>query len=559
MFLISVFFTLSSCEKDLYDETLNESNQQLGKINYVKIDDVPFLKPSIEKYKHSLRNIKNSIESNRSIEDLNLDLDHIIEYMEASGFKSYSIAIKKEFDNNEDIYFENLHIIKVDGDFKTFIAKYNATIDSKEFKAENFTGQIELYTIDSEESVGIIEMQNGQKMAEPAPPTPSYPDEPSGSGGDGDPPSWMPTWLAELFGYWNGNPHSNNGSNSGSDNSSGNGGVFIIIPSPGGPVMGEPVTLPVQNTSGGNTVIVPNEPQWTYPTTQHMMENRIEQRLSLNSNYPEDLALMQWLENPTNDELIENVYFFLYEEENTEDVRKFTRLALNTIKSGGEVDFPNRIIYTINKPCQKEIIKNIIATCSPLTELIDNTFNSNDRTNLEFLTGNLPIGNALTYPYYWGDQQNYILKIKLDDSYLDSATNLSIVANTVHELVHAHLINLFLNGQLTATNTNYNTLQNAFITFYEHQVQDTANPLDDEIHNAMIDFIDQIANAIYAYSQTYNIPNVTNEYCKQLAWGTMYNTDLFQTTLTSQQQIDYGNITAIEQDNMAGAIGTPCN
>lgn len=42
--------------------------------------------------------------------------------------------------------------------------------------------------------------------------------------------------------------------------------------------------------------------------------------------------------------------------------------------------------------------------------------------------------------------------------------------------------------------------------------------------------------------------------------STMYGYDLFQQILTPQQQIDYGNIGAIEADNMQSQNpkGTPC-
>lgn len=553
LFLVSSFFIFTSCEKDLYDEAIQEPKNILGKVNYVTIEDVPFLIPSIQEYKRNSKNLSNSNNSYRGIEDLDLDLNHIIEYLETNGFKSYSIAIKKEFEADEDIYFQNLHIIKVDGIFQPFIAKYNSTDDLKEFKAESFTGKIEIFTV-NDEFAGLIEMQNGFKLADPAPATP---DEQIGGGGGGDPPSWMPTWLAELLGYWNGNPHS---SGSSSSSSSGTGGVFIIFNNSGGPVMGNPPTVPVQNTTTGNTVVVPNEPQWIYPTTQHMMENRIEKRLSLNINSVGDAELIDWIENPANDEVIEEIYLFLFEEENNENIRNFTRLALDALKNGGEVDLGNRIIYTINKPCQKQIVKDVMAISSQFTNLIKDTFDCTDLVNVKFSNGNVPSGNpAYTNPIIYGNPENYTISIMFDNNYLDNATDLSIIAVALHELVHAYLIHLYLSGTLVATNSNFNTLQNAFITFYDNMVQDTFEPLDNEIHNAMRDFMDKIANSIYNYANLNNIPNVSPQYCVDLAWGTMTGTDLFNTVLNSDQQLISNNTAAYEQDNLPQAKGTPCN
>jgi len=237
----------------------------------------------------------------------------------------------------------------------------------------------------------------------------------------------------------------------------------------------------------------------------------------------------------------------------------FINEAFNALNNNFEVDFSKNIIYGINKPCQKQIVKDIIDVCSPFTELIQQTFNSTDNVNIKFYNGNLPNGNAYTNPNYIGNTQNFTIRIKFDDTFLNTGTNLSIVAVTLHELVHAYLMNLYLKGTLVATNSEYNTLQNAFIAFYNNQVQDTFDPLDNEIHNAMDDFISNMANSIYNYALTKNI-SVTADYCEKLAWGTMSGTDLFIQSLTPEQQIENNNIFAYEQDNiLPQAKGTPCN
>jgi hypothetical protein len=259
---------------------------------------------------------------------------------------------------------------------------------------------------------------------------------------------------------------------------------------------------------------------------------------------------------------VRNLSIFLSENGCSEEATAFGKAAAKALAEGGEVDFEERIIYDLpNKPCQSNILQNLTAVSSPFTDLINQTFNINDQTNLEFSSTDIQNGNyAQTDPRPAGSQQSYYISIAFDNTYLDTATDLSIAATALHEMVHAYLINLYMTGQMSAQSDNYNDLLNAFIAFYDNMVQDTANTLDNEIHNAMIDFIDQMANSIYNYATANNISGVTVTYSEKLAWSTMYGTDLFQQVLTSQQQIDYGNVGAIEADNMQSQNpkGTPC-
>ena len=265
-----------------------------------------------------------------------------------------------------------------------------------------------------------------------------------------------------------------------------------------------------------------------------------------------------WLNNHFSIKL--NVIDYL-EVNHTQTDYDFVNEAIDALRNGGEVDYPNKIIYTINKPCQKQIVKDILAISSPLTNLIKSTFDSTDKVNLKFYNGTIPDGNpAQTNHIIVGTPpENYIIQIKFDDTYLDNATDLSIIAVTLHELVHAYLTDLYIKNQLIATDQSYNTLLNAFINFYKNKDENTYTTFDLEMHNAMKSFISKMANSIYNYALSKNITGVTPGFCEQLAWGTMNGTSLFQTSLTIDQQHDYETITAIEQDNIAGAKGTPCN
>ncbi len=270
-----------------------------------------------------------------------------------------------------------------------------------------------------------------------------------------------------------------------------------------------------------------------------------------------DQEQQQWWNNNLDSEAVINLSVFIVKNyPMTPENKDFVEQMINNSTNGVDVDFSKNIIYGINKPCQKDIIKNLMNSTSPFINNINQIFLTSDKVNIKFSNGSIPSANAATFPPY--QSAKHTIEIRFDNGYLDSATNLSIATTTLHELVHAYLINLYLNGQLNSLGSDYNSLLNAFIAFYDKQVDDTYNTLDNELHNAMKDFISKMANALYNYSQSQNI-SVTPDYCHQLAWGSMYGTNLFQTVLTQQQQIDYGNTAAIEQDNLAGAKGNSCN
>lgn len=241
----------------------------------------------------------------------------------------------------------------------------------------------------------------------------------------------------------------------------------------------------------------------------------------------------------------------------------FTELALEVLENGGEVDFDDKIIYDfVDKPCQKDIIKTTLSLSSDFINLITNTFDSNERTNLNLSTTDIPTGDyAFTIPFISGEQSAYYVDIRFDNTYLNNATDLSISAITLHELVHAYFVNLFVTNQMSSESDSFNDLLNAFIGFYENQVPDTSSTLDNEIHNAMNDFIDNASTSLFNYAQEKDI-DVDLEYCNNLMWGTMFGTELFEEVLTEDQQTSYGNIAAIEHENVTfegqSPKGLPC-
>ncbi|WP_124019369.1 hypothetical protein [Flavobacterium sp. A45] len=105
LFLLTVFFTFLSCEKDLQEETIQDQAEQNiekkieGKVNYVTIDDVPFLKSAIKKFQ-----AKNKLTA-KAVTNQELDLSRIAEYEGTDGYVSYSIPIEQPAVESNDYYF----------------------------------------------------------------------------------------------------------------------------------------------------------------------------------------------------------------------------------------------------------------------------------------------------------------------------------------------------------------------------------------------------------------------------------------------------------------------
>ncbi len=282
--------------------------------------------------------------------------------------------------------------------------------------------------------------------------------------------------------------------------------------------------------------------------------------LGLNSSFTSDMAI--WLQaQPKN--VAGPINGFLQNDDCNEESQEFAVQGIEALMDGGEVDFEDKIIYTINKPCQKELVKNLMALTTSYTTLINSTFGVSENVNVKFWNGTLQGQNATTNPFFSGTQDNFIIKIGLDDDFLDTATDLAIIAAVLHELSHAYFISLYLQNELEATNSEYSTLLNSFIAFYENATQDTFDNTDNEIHNAMNDFIIQIANTLYNYAQINNIEGVSTEYCTSLAWGTMLGTNLINEMLNEDEIGIANNIMLTEQNNNEydpsfPIKGTPC-
>jgi A nuclease family of the HNH/ENDO VII superfamily with conserved AHH len=153
-----------SCEKDLYENAIKQESATKGKTEFVKIEDVPFLVPSLIEYNSEYDYLKKDLH-HRDNTDASLDLDNILEYVYANNIKTYSVQVIKEFQPTEDKYFENLYVFQKNGIYDSFILKYNPSDDTKAFDLKTFTGQLDIYDKNNV-SQGIIQYENGLNKCE---------------------------------------------------------------------------------------------------------------------------------------------------------------------------------------------------------------------------------------------------------------------------------------------------------------------------------------------------------------------------------------------------------
>ena len=594
IFLVLTAMTLFiCCQKDDAgsSQELQNSIEETHLItNTVSADDIPeimnYLSTKGDSRGHFT--INKSSGNNRSSErDLvigTLQTREIIQITDQYDRKNYTVLLTSiERSDSTIISVFNLIIKESSAGFFSYIMEYRPDAnwipnyrDMQDFST--FTGEILHYSIDGRYIAKLSLLDGVSTSGETRNPCPEndYPDSDTGNSGgnegdgspgdgntgdgspggeDNEPPVDVEATLVWLC-NWRGQLHS---SPSACDNQ-GAGGTWVILIVYGDKSMENTLRCPDLPDTQDVCYLENNDPCPNGCNTDGSGCAEINQDTNpvVGINYDLDLifGINDFLEPDLTDEQVDWIF------ESLGNVA-FAELALEVLIDGGDVDFDEKIIYDlVDKPCQKEIIETAISLSSEFTDLISNTFNANEQTNLNLSAIDIPNGNnAFTVPFVSGDQTAYYVDIKFDNTYLNTATDLSIAAVTLHELVHAYLVNLFVTNQMGSESESFNDLLNAFIAFYDQQVQDTANTLDNEIHNAMNNFIDNASMSLFNYAQAQGI-DADLEYCNHLMWGTMFGTELFEEVLTEEQQANYGNIAGMEQENVTfegeSPKGSPC-
>ena len=541
---------LASCEKDLYEDSLTQPKQSEvnGKVSYVSINDVPFLKPTVEKFKNRAMS--------RTIDSLDLDLAHIKEYLSPEGFKSYSIIINKEDFEDGDFYFENLHIVQKDDKLEYFIARYNPKDDTKKADFSNYTGTIQFYD-ENKNLVGTVRFEdNLLKLIEQAPPsggilgedgTTSY-----GGCGCGSIMGQLFNWFGSLF--------------LNMSSTSGNSGYVLVVTSPNMGTSNSPGNPPQGSTNGnnGHVIVAPNVAEMT----NFQKASYIYQWMN-----PTDMTLLSWLRtnsSESNDELISYIL-----DEGAHADKAFLLEAVKTLKTGGSVNLANEIIIDAsieNNPKVKCVLQKLLNLDmgANFKKTIVDMFGSRDKSNLKFMIGNLPpVYDAVTtgnVPYIFPGNKLYT--VTLNSSFVNSASPLEIAMHLLHETIHVELVErclelgiitgityqpnydariLFSNGTNMSLNSNaavlnslihyYNTYGGA--TEWNHNIMTALNYQDVIEHDLLQvyptlndpanDFLSNINNDPQNTNGNFTLPQAMH----YLSWTGLEGTQAYQTNVAN--------------------------
>jgi len=544
VFIAFLFISISSCDKDLYQEDTKVE----AKINYVTIDQVPFLIPKIQEFNpdYAFLSSSNKKNVNKETLNLNLDLNHILEYVLSNGLKSYSINIIKEFELNEDKYYENLHLYEKEGEIESFILKYNALDDFKEFNLQDFVGTIEIYDLNYELQ-GISEIDENRICHNKI----------INSG-------WHFWFLANgTIIIWYDNEYTTPISSTGEGSGGGNGGG-VDGPSPSNPgTISGPTNPSSTGGNGGVPPVVPNIPtpqqlfvyslnnsDLTDHITQFYELSTISQTTILNyvtannftgtnvtrvRNYLVSLMNNTTLYNTliSNPQIQPSLFNYLILNNFENPSNTFVNQCLSQISNNPGV-FTSITPFLIEKQiddselddCTKGILNKLKQnhTIAKLMARFDNP-----ESDFRLLMSQVPnLLNSNGQIVYGETEQitNLQFQIKLNSNYYNNtgATHIGKAGTILHEIIHALIMSIYSNSGNTSLNgsADFPALWNYYVTNIQGQ-----GTLTNELqHQWMTTYQNVIQEALIEYANTTNTNppagQTIQQFCYYLSWNGIY-------------------------------------
>lgn len=229
----------------------------------------------------------------------------------------------------------------------------------------------------------------------------------------------------------------------------------------------------------------------------------------------------------------------------SEEAIEFSILAIEVLIDGGEVDFEEEIIFhsTFDDfPCHKEVIREAISVCSPLTQVVLDVFEANDYVNLVFETSNTMSANASTtlFSEYDANSGACNITITFRESYLETATDLSIARTTVHESLHAILVYMYEEGLLQVDDeTSLEGFEDILDAYIDYLSGLPAN-FGSSHHELMTEMVEDMATSLSSYGLDagYSYPF---SFYEKLCWGGLLETDSFNTLFPELIDPSLGN------------------
>ena len=309
-------------------------------------------------------------------------------------------------------------------------------------------------------------------------------------------------------------------------------------------------------------------------------ENQILDCLGLPEVNSTDFDYGMWLNNADPDDVRAIATFLnspsdpnnLLAGSNCDDpiAQEFAIAAMEALDNNGEVDFVDEVIFNLGeKPCHLDVIYDAYGLCSPLTGLFQEIFDDTDdniNENYNLTYGIIPNSNnnGGTLPLSVIDrscssQANGItctININFRESYLNTATDLSIARTTIHETLHAVLVYMYESGLFETngvTDPDYVDLTEAYA---DYLISNNPTLINTTQHELIADFVDDIATSLSIYGNNHGY-NQSFSFYKKLAWGGLTTTETFQSLypqylngVLNPDFVDIINTLAAEQNNV---------
>lgn len=202
--------------------------------------------------------------------------------------------------------------------------------------------------------------------------------------------------------------------------------------------------------------------------------------------------------------------------------------------SGHASNHPEEILvskeFGINYPCQTGVVTEAVSSCTPLTRLVLDIFEQDNDVNLIFQSSNSINGNGQTSNTikYNSSDKTCDVQVSFRESYLLSATDLSIARTAIHESLHAVLVYMLFEGKFATKTGNpeagYEELVDGYIEYLK-----TNDPTryGNEQHEVIANLNKDIATSLSAYGNKrgYSLPL---SYYETLSWGGLIQTESFK-------------------------------
>lgn len=170
LFLLLCVLLFTYCQDEYVQEDVVSSKEDIEEtkspLSIHTINDLPDLVPVIHNVSKRLK--AGYASRNNTFEEVDLDYDKIIKFIDAKNVESYSFKIIADVDLNNPFAFENLHFVKNENDsYDVFILKYEPEEEWLEqndfiFDFGSYTGKIRRFDLDYVQQDAVY-FHNGKK------------------------------------------------------------------------------------------------------------------------------------------------------------------------------------------------------------------------------------------------------------------------------------------------------------------------------------------------------------------------------------------------------------